>query len=154
VTLLILHIEWMTQRHYLDSVKDDQALDPQFKSLLKHHWMEEAQHAKLDTLMIESLTQSLTEREIDGAMDEYLEMGGFLDNGLKAQTQFDLESLERTIGRKLADREREKFMEIQHQANRWTYIGSGMTHPNFLATLGEMMPEARKRIEQISPVFC
>jgi hypothetical protein len=154
VALLILHIEWMTQRHYLDSVKDDQALDPQFKSLLKHHWMEEAQHAKLDTLMIESLAQSLTEREIDGAMDEYLEMGGFLDNGLNAQTQFDLESLEGTNGRKLTDREREKFMEIQHQANRWTYIGSGMTHPNFLATLGEMMPEARKRIEQISPVFC
>jgi hypothetical protein len=81
-------------------------------------------------------------------------MGGFLDNGLKAQTQFDLESLERTISRKLTDSQREKFMEIQYQANRWTYIGSGMTHPNFLATLGDMMPEARKRIEQISPVFC
>src|SRR5678815_250094 len=25
VTLIILHIEWMTQRHYLDSVRDDQA---------------------------------------------------------------------------------------------------------------------------------
>jgi hypothetical protein len=137
-----------------DIIGGDKRLDPQFKSLLKHHWMEEAQHAKLDTLMIESLTQSLTEREIDRAVDEYLEMGGFLDDGLKAQTQFDLESLERTIGRKLTDREREKFMEIQHQANRWTYIGSGMTHPNFLATLGDMMPEARKRIEQISPVFC
>jgi hypothetical protein len=154
VALLILHIEWMTQRHYLDSVEDDQRLDPQFKSLLKHHWMEEAQHAKLDTLMVELLAQSLTEREIDGAVDEYLEMGGFLDNGLMAQTQFDLESLERTIGRKLTDSERERFMEIQHQSNRWTYIGSGMTHPNFLATLGDLMPEARKRIEQISPVFC
>src|SRR5215510_11639587 len=42
VALTILHIEWMTQRHYIDSVKDDQSLDPQFKSLLKHHWMEEA----------------------------------------------------------------------------------------------------------------
>jgi len=50
VALVILHIEWMTQRHYLDSVKDDQQLDPQFKSRLRHHWMEEAQHAKLDTL--------------------------------------------------------------------------------------------------------
>lgn len=154
VAMLILHIEWMTQRHYLDSVKDDQALDPQFKSLLKHHWMEEAQHAKLDTMMVESLAQSLTEREIDGAVNEYLEMGGFLDNGLKAQTQFDLESLERSAGRRLSDSEREKFREIQHQANRLTYIGSGMSHPNFLATLGDLMPEARKRIEQIAPVFC
>ena len=39
----------MTQLHYLDSVKDDGDLDPLFKSLLRHHWMEEAQHAKLDT---------------------------------------------------------------------------------------------------------
>ena len=54
VALLILQIEWMTQRHYVESVRDDQDLDPQFKSLLRHHWMEEAQHAKLDTLMVEA----------------------------------------------------------------------------------------------------
>ena len=41
VALVILHIEWMTQRHYVDSVVSNQHLDPQFKSLLKHHWMEE-----------------------------------------------------------------------------------------------------------------
>ena len=62
----ILHIEWMTQRHYMDSVKDDQSLDPQFKSLLKHHWMEEAQHAKLDTLMVEALAEGRSAREIEG----------------------------------------------------------------------------------------
>src|SRR6476469_4628869 len=45
VALTILHIEWMTQRHYIESVKDDGDLDPQFKSLLRHHWIEEAQHA-------------------------------------------------------------------------------------------------------------
>src|SRR5690606_16026964 len=33
VSLLTLMIEWMTQRHFMDSMKDDQALDPQFKSL-------------------------------------------------------------------------------------------------------------------------
>jgi hypothetical protein len=154
VALLILHIEWFTQSHYLYSVHDNQQLDPQFKSLLKHHWMEEAQHAKLDTLMVESLARSLTEREIESAVSEYLEMGGFLDNGLKTQTQFDLEAFERAAGRKLTEDEREKFMEVQHQANRWTYIGSGMTHPNFLATLESLQPLARERVEQIAPVFC
>jgi hypothetical protein len=39
VAITTLHIEWMVQRHYLDSVKDNQRLDPQFKSLLKHHWI-------------------------------------------------------------------------------------------------------------------
>jgi len=64
VALTILHIEWMTQRHYIDSVQDDQGLDPQFKSLLKHHWMEEAQHAKLDTLMVQALAEGRSAEEI------------------------------------------------------------------------------------------
>ena len=34
VAITTLHIEWMVQRHYLESIKDDQQLDPQFKSLL------------------------------------------------------------------------------------------------------------------------
>src|SRR4030095_8849481 len=59
VALTILHIEWMTQRHWLESVKENQELDPQFKSLLKHHWMEESQHAKLDKLMGEALSRHL-----------------------------------------------------------------------------------------------
>ena len=47
VGLVILMIEWMSQQHYLGSIRDDGDLDPLFKSLLKNHWMEEAQHAKL-----------------------------------------------------------------------------------------------------------
>ena len=93
VALVILHIEWMTQSHYVDSVKDDGDLDPLFKSLLKHHWMEEAQHAKLDTLMVEALAEGRDEAGIERALDEYLEIGGFLDDGLKAQTGFNLDAL-------------------------------------------------------------
>jgi len=67
VALAILHIEWMTLRHYIEGVKDNQNLDSQFTSLLKHHWLEESQHTKLDTLMIESLAQQATPNEIDKA---------------------------------------------------------------------------------------
>jgi hypothetical protein len=49
---------------------------------------------------------------------------------------------------------RENFMEWQRRANRWTYLDSGMTHPNFLATLERLAPEARARVEQIAPAFC
>ena len=154
VALVILQIEWMTQRHYLDSVRDDQDLDPQFKSLLRHHWMEEAQHAKLDTLMVEALAAPLSMEEIGRAVDEYLEIGGILDGGLKQQLEFDLESLTRATGRKLSASERDEYVAIQQQANRWTYIGSGMTHPNFLATLAMIHADARERIEQIAPAFC
>ncbi len=154
VALTILHIEWMTQRHYLDSVQNNTTLDAQFKNLLRCHWMEEAQHAKLDTLMVESLAANCSPDEITKAVDEYLEIGGFLDAGLKQQTEFDMESLIKATGRTFTDTEREQFMTIQHQANRWTYLGSGMTHTKFLATLERLMPEMRKRIEDIAPVFC
>jgi hypothetical protein len=65
VALLILQVEWMTQRHYLDSIRDNNGLDRQFTSLLRHHWMEEAQHAQLDTLMVESIAAGCTAGEID-----------------------------------------------------------------------------------------
>lgn len=154
VALTILHVEWMTQSHYLESVKDDQELDPLFKSLLKHHWMEEAQHAKLDTLMVEALADGRTGREIASAVEEYVEIGGFLDAGLRQQTEFDLESLTRATGRTLSASEREEFIQIQQRANRWTYLGSGMAHRNFLATLERLRPAARERVERLAPTFC
>ncbi len=154
VALVILHIEWMTQRHYLDSIKDDNDLDPQFKSLLKHHWLEEAQHAKLDGLMVEALAEGLSASEITSAVDEYLEIGGFLDEGLRSQTALDLQAFERATGRQLSDAERTVFEGVQHQANRWTYLGTGMTHPKFLETLEYLNPSEKERIATVAEVFC
>jgi hypothetical protein len=154
VALAILHIEWMTQRHYLDSIKDDQDLDPQFKSLLKHHWMEEAQHAKLDTLMTEALAATCTDADIEDAVGEYFEIGGLLDGGLKQQALFDLESLSRATGRRFSEAEGAEFLAVQHQAQRWTFLGSGMSHRNFLATLQDLRPAARQQVEEAALAFC
>jgi len=154
VALAILLIEWMSQIHYTDSIKDNQNLDAQFKSLLKNHWLEEAQHAKLDALMVEALAEGMTEAEIERAVDEFLEIGGFLDDGMRQQTLLDLESFERATGRTLSEGERESFKSVQHQANRYTYIGSGLTHPRFLETVGKLSPAQRARIEEVAPIFC
>jgi hypothetical protein len=154
IALTTLHIEWMVQRHYIDSIKDDRDLDPQFKSLLKHHWVEEVQHAKLDTLMVESLAEGRSEEQIMNGVEEYIDIGGFLDGGLKQQVEFDLESFERASGRDLNDAEKAEFRRKQLQANRWTYLGTGMTHPKVLETLEWLAPAARRRIESISGVFC
>jgi hypothetical protein len=154
VTLAILQIEWMTQQHYLEGVKDNQDLDPLFKSLLKHHWMEEAQHTRTDTLIVEALADGRSQEKIVSAFEEYLEIGGFIADGLVAQTQFDLESFELATNRKLTESERAKFVEVQTAANRYTYLGSGMTHQNFQATLQSLMPEFRERVAEIAPLFC
>jgi len=154
VALLILAIEWMSQRHYIESVKDDNTLDPQFRSLLKNHWLEEAQHAKLDADMVLRLAEELSEKDVEKAVDEFLEIGAFLDDGCRQQTLNDLESFERATGRALTESEREKFVPSQHQSNRWTYLGTGLTHPKFLETLGRLSPAQRARIEAVSPMFC
>jgi len=153
VALIILHIEWMTQRHYLDSVKDDQQLDPVFKDLLRHHWMEEAQHAKLDTMMVEALAAAANACQIDHAITGYLDIVGFLDGGLKQQVEFDLSALESAIGRQLGEAERARFRSVQHQANRWTYLGSGMTHGRFAGTLAGVQPTGALRVAELAKDF-
>jgi len=154
VAVTILHIEWMTLRHYIESVRDDQDLDPQFKSLLKHHWLEESQHTKLDTLVVESLARHASINEIDQAFADYADIGMFLDNGIGQQAEFNIESFLRATGRTLSAVERDELKQALIKGMRWTYLGTGMTHPNFLATVATIKPEARKEIEAMAPAFC
>jgi hypothetical protein len=153
VALVILHIEWMTQRHYLDSVLKDESLDPQFKSLLKHHWMEESQHAKLDTLMVRAIWEACSPKEREQSIDGYLEIGGMIDAGLMQQVKFDFESLKRATGREFTPEETRRFFDVQQQASRWTYLGTGMSHKNFLTTVDLVQPGAAARLQKIVPAF-
>lgn len=153
VALAILQIEWMTQSHYLDSVRDDGGIDPLFKSLLKHHWMEEAQHAKLDTLMVEALAEGRDEAGIQAAIDGYLEIGAFLDGGLKAQAGLNIDAFERATRKTFSAEQRDELQAQQHQALRWTYLGSGMVHPKFTATLNGLSTAARDRVAAVAPAF-
>lgn len=154
VALTTLHIEWMVQRHYVESIRDDKELDPQFKSLLKHHWIEEVQHARLDTLMVETLAAGRSEEQIMQAVEEYLEIGGLIDGGLKQQVEFDLEAFSQAAGRELTSAEQDEFRKVQLQANRWTYLGTGLTHEKVRETLESLTPKARQRIEAVAPLFC
>ena len=153
LALVILGIEWMTQKHYLESVRDNEELDPQFKSLLRHHWVEEAQHTKLDTLMVQALTSNISSKEIEKGISDYAAIGAFIDAGMQQQLEFDLQALERAAGRIFSETEQEQFRAVQRQALRWTYLGSGMTHPKFLETVGEISPAARTQIEEMSAAF-
>jgi hypothetical protein len=154
IGIAVLHIEWITLRHYIEGVKDNRDLDPLFRSLLKHHWLEESQHTKLDTLIVEELAAKATAEEIDLAFKEYAEIGAFIDDGIRRQTEFEVESFIQASGRKLSNREREKVAEAVLQGMRWTYLGTGMTHRNFLDTVQSVKPAARAEIERMAPAFC
>ncbi|HEY1266750.1 MAG TPA: hypothetical protein VGH16_05800 [Candidatus Binatia bacterium] len=154
VAVAILHIEWITLKHYTEGVRDNQDLDPQFKSLLKHHWLEESQHAKIDTLIVEDLAAHASKKEIDLAFEEYAEIGKFLDEGIQKQAELDVEAFVTATEKNLSLPERQQMTEAVLKGMRWTYLGTGMTHPNFLATVEGIKPGARKQIEEMAKAFC
>jgi hypothetical protein len=148
VFLATLHIEWMSQRHFVESVRDNAAerLDPLFVSMLRHHWQEEAQHAKLDTLIVDKIAGALDPTRIETGIDDYMSIGKLLDGGLAAQIELDLESLEKAIGRSLSDREKEEIRTAQRPAYRATFLLSGMSHPSFDRSLRELSPAGHARV--------
>jgi hypothetical protein len=148
VALTILHIEWMTQRHYLESVKRDQLLDPQFGSLLKHHFLEECQHAKLDTLMVLELARGMKPAEIAQSVAEYLSILVAFDELLAQQAELDIRSFERASGRVLSASEWQEARLSQWSSARFTFLTSGMSHPNFVATLNMLGAEAAASVQQ------
>lgn len=148
--LAILQIEWMTLLHYISSVRDNVDIDPQFSSLLRHHWLEEAQHAKLDTLIVESMAQQLSDREIEAGIDDYLTIGGMIDAGLAQQVELDLASFMRATGRVLSDGEVERYRAVQQRAYRRTFLTSGMRYSRFQNILAAMSPEGAKKVAAVA----
>jgi hypothetical protein len=153
VTMAVLGLEWMSQDHYVESVEDDRTLDPQFKNLLKHHWEEELQHARLDELLLKSMAADSTPLEIENAVDEFFDIGGLLDGGLGRQATLDLEAFQRAAGRKLPAAEQDEFLRQQHQALRWTFLGTTMRNVNFLDVIESLGGAARRRVEAAAGAF-
>jgi hypothetical protein len=151
VLLLISMLEWMTQHHYIDifsSGFERESLDPTFTQIFKAHWIEEAQHTKLDHLEIERVARSVDPGGREAAIDELLEIGGAFDGLLEAQAKLDLESLQRLTGRALSDKEKDEILSKQHKAYRWTFLGSALRHPKFNALVAALTKSGAAKIEQ------
>jgi hypothetical protein len=156
VILVILYIEWMTQYHYLASVRDnvsESLLDPQFCSLLKNHWLEEAQHTTLDTLMVEQLVANLEPGDIEAGVEDFFKIVDFLAGGLQMQVQLDLESLARATGRTLTEADKQEIQAIQEQSYDWTFIGSGIGHAKFVQTFSQVSPRDLERLTAITEQY-
>ncbi|HSK28988.1 MAG TPA: hypothetical protein VLA17_03415, partial [Candidatus Limnocylindria bacterium] len=84
----------------------------------------------------------------------YGKIGAFIDDGIRQQAEFDTEAFVAATGRKLTMSERQAMIDAVTRGMRWTYLGTGMTHPNFLATVEAIKPEAKAQIEALAPGFC
>lgn len=153
VGLLILHIEWMTQSHYVDMVRDSGDLEPSFRRLLHQHWLEESQHARIDGWIVEALAEDSTEDQRRQGFDDYVALLAFLDEGLGQQVELDLEALERATTTSLTPEQRLEFVAVQRQAQRRTYLGSGVTHPRVRTAIERMLPSAAPELDELAALY-
>lgn len=145
VALLTLHLEWMTQVHFTDSIRDEQDLDAQFKSLLRHHWMEESQHAKLDTLLVDKLASAASPEVLQKGFDDFVALGGAVDGLLAQQVQLDIDSLQLAAKRTFTAEERAQITTAQQRSYRYTFLVSGLVHPNFVRSVTQLSPATAEK---------
>ena len=144
VLLLTSVIEWFTQQHYLSGFKDDESLDPFTKRIFRAHWQEESQHAQLDYLETVRKFAEMTAAEKDQAIDDLIELVGALDGLLQQQTAHDVDNLARYLDRRFTEAEHEEVANSVLKAKRYTFIESGVTHPNFQLVFTEVTNEAQR----------
>ena len=148
--LLTSMIEWFTQLHYVEHVRNRSELDGLFRDLLKYHWTDEAQHAKIDTLLIDEIVREVSEADRETAVDELLELGGAVDGLLSQQADLDLESLERALGRTLSEKDKVEIKGHTHRAYRWTFLVSGLEHPKSVQIVSEVTERGTAKLEAVA----
>ena len=149
VLLLTAAIEWFTQLHYLTCMKDNESIDPFTRHIFKCHWLEESQHARMDHLETLRAFQAMSPAEKDQAIDELIELVGAVDGLLQLQAKLDVDNLQACLWRRLDAAERHEIQTAVLAAKRYTFIESGLTHPNFLDLFGMVAtPAQRQKVEQ------
>lgn len=146
VLLLTSMLEWITQRHYLECFKGANALDTSFVEVFRLHWIEEATHAKLDSLELEQLATELSEQARDDALNTLLDLCGVLDGLLSQQARMDIEAMQRKCGRVLSGQESDDLFASQQAAYRWTFLTCGLDHPIFTRVAETWIPGGRQRV--------
>ena len=144
--LLTSMIEWFTQLHYVEHVRDRAELDELFRDLLRFHWIDESRHARMDSLLIEEVAGELSPEQRENAVDELLQLGGAVDELLAQQIELDIDTLQTAAARIFTDVERDEIRTHQRRAYRWTFLVSGLQHPNFIRIVEQVTDTGTDKI--------
>ncbi|MEM9176037.1 MAG: diiron oxygenase [Myxococcota bacterium] len=147
ILLVTFQLELTTQHHYLACARNDDAIDAFFVSLLKHHWIEEAQHARVDQLELEKQIALAPGPALEYGVDEYFEIVEDLAAVFARQAAMDTESLAVATGRILPRDEREAVTRSRRLAYEDMFLRSGLVHATFLEMLRRLDETAPERAE-------
>jgi hypothetical protein len=144
VMLLTACLEWYTQLHYVEAIREDEGLDDLTKRVFKAHWLEESQHAQMDHIETVRAFGAMDDAERESAIDDLIALIGGVDGLLQKQAGLDLQNLERHMGRALNLSERLELHAGVLAAKRWTFLESGVTHPRFQELFQEVATPAQQ----------
>jgi hypothetical protein len=97
-------------------------------------------------MLIAEMVQDMTMAEREAAVDEVLELGGAIDGLLQQQIGLNIDGLEVATGRVLTQPEREEIGAKTLRASRWTFLVSGLEHPNVVRLVEEITIEGPAKI--------
>jgi hypothetical protein len=153
VLLVTLHLEIITQAHFVDSMRESEEMEPLFKSLFRYHWMEEAQHAKLDVLELKKLRECASEEQVQQAIDDYFDICDAFGGLLAQQAKLDVVSLQRAVGRTFSPAELDEIEAAQRRSYHRAFLYDGLTSPQFIEFLKEHYPQAVERAAKAAEAF-
>jgi hypothetical protein len=132
-SLTLLALEWGSQRHYVDSVRDHTGAsgDPLYVDILKYHWIEENQHTKTGVLEIEELARDMGPEKLRRAFDEIQGIGGLVDKTFVGQVEQEIVTLQRVTGCEFTELERATLAKTLHQSMTAIWAEVAFTHPSF-----------------------
>jgi hypothetical protein len=149
VLALTCHIEHFTLTHYKESIDPDPTLSPLFKSVFRHHWMEESQHAVLDELEWRREDAALSPRARDEAVGDLLALVGAVDGILQQQAAADAHYFTRNASARFTPAQSAKVVSTFLRAYRYQYIHSGVHRTRFPQILAELVDDAAMaRVQQ------
>jgi hypothetical protein len=144
--LMLLALEWGTQRHYVESVREFADVDPLYRDVLKAHWVEEAQHAKCDALELARLAGETTQTAVDAAFGDIAGIGRLVDRTIVGQAEQEIETLREVTGRRFIGEEGAALRDALYGSLRRIVVDVSLGHPSFAAVARELSAEGAARL--------
>ena len=132
--LILLALEWGTQRHYVDSIHDRGAGrgDPLYVDVLRAHWIEEAQHARTDALEVDRLARGASASQLSRVFDDVAGIGALVDGTIAGQVEQEIATLAAVHVRAFSDSQTAVLRDVLHRTMSTIIVGVSLGHPRFV----------------------
>lgn len=135
IWMLTLQAELLTQNHYNDIFKSSVGCEPKFVEMLKFHWLEEAQHVRIDLLEVDLLVKRYSQRDLEMAFSDFVDLQKRVDEELFHAAIALIENFRKISGRSLDNNLDAELGGFLVGVFRSFLINSGVMHPVILKSV-------------------